>query len=374
MNSPELKRSDARLPNLDGFRALCICSVLFAHSTIVNNFPGDYAGVWGFLWDASLGVRFFFVISGFIITWLLLREADVKTRVNLRGFWVRRSVRILPAYSVFLVALFWIQSLTSWCLSGAGWFGVATFTSNYFDPKQWLPAHLWSLSVEEQFYLLWPFGFVWIRPWERPTLALSVLSCVAASCVMFQWIGGPVPDSPLLGERSFLRKSDSIAIGCAAAIVLRYYPLPLKNLFLHFRLLCLLIIIFLVGFPKALEALRMCPPWHFPGSTAMQAAGLASILLWSQYEPDSKFFRILQWRPLVLLGLWSYSIYLWQQLFSSDARVFGFESYPWWLSFPGWLIPTLLCGMVSYYFIEQPLRRRFRSRTRRSDSVCVTLN
>jgi peptidoglycan/LPS O-acetylase OafA/YrhL len=363
MNSFVMKDRDSRLPNLDGFRGLCICSVLFAHSAIVNNFPREYAGVWGFLWDASLGVRFFFVISGFIITWLLLREADGKARVNLRGFWARRSVRILPAYSVFLIAIFLIQTLTVWRLSGAGWFGVVTFTSNYFDPKQWLPAHLWSLSVEEQFYLLWPFAFVWIRPWDKPAFALAVLSSVVASCILFQWIGGPDPDSPLLRERSFLRKSDSIAIGCAAAIVLRHYPVPLRVVFFQSRPLCILSIIVLVGFPKALEALRMCPPWHFPAATAMQAIGLACILLWSQYEPDAKVFRVLQCRPLVLLGLWSYSIYLWQQLFSADARAFGLQYYPWWLSFPGWLLPSLLCGMVSYYCIEQPLRRSFKSRT-----------
>jgi peptidoglycan/LPS O-acetylase OafA/YrhL len=367
-------KTEARLPNLDGFRAISIGMVLSGHCIGVHGFPQEAAGIWGFISDGQLGVRFFFVISGFIITWLLLAKADEDGGVSLRSFWLRRSIRILPAYAVFLVTLLVLQMSTKWSLSTTGWVGALTFTSNFFDPRQWLPGHLWSLSVEEQFYLIWPFGFVWIRPWERPALALAILSCVVVSCVMFQGIGGPVPDSPLLGERSFLRKSDSIAIGCAAAIVLRYYPSPLRNLFLHFRLWCILSIIFLVGFPKALEALRMCPPWHFPGSTAMQAAGLACILLWSQYEPDARVFRVLQWRPFVLLGLWSYSIYLWQQLFSADARVFGFESYPWWLSFPGWLIPTLLCGMVSYYFIEQPLRQRFRSRTRRSDPVCVTLN
>lgn len=351
-----------RLPNLDGFRAISIGMVLSAHCTQVENFPKNLRGVWGIISSGDLGVRFFFVISGFIITWLLLREAARKGVVSLSGFWARRSVRILPAYAVFVLALVLLQWTTPWHMAPLGWLGVLTFTSDFYHPEHWLPFHLWSLSVEEQFYLLWPLTFAWLRPWNRPRTALVVLASVIVSCIISQWIGGPSPTIRLWSGYFFLRRSDSIALGCIGAIVLWHYRPQLSSFFSRSKGWLIGTMLFAIALPKILEALRLIPPSHFAGSTAIEAVGLIVVLIWSQLEPNHIAFRMLQLRPIVLIGTWSYSIYLWQQVFSSNAATFGLDSTPWWLSFPGWLIPSILFGMASFYLVEQPIRSWYRNR------------
>ena len=338
--------------------------VLGAHCIQLENFPNRIRGSWFFACDGDLGVRFFFAISGFIITWLLLREASRKGFVSLRGFWARRAVRILPAYGAFVLALVFLQWLTPWHLAPLGWLGTLTFTANYCSMGQWLPAHLWSLSVEEQFYLLWPLTFVLLKPWNHPRPAIVVLASVIASCIAAQWTGGPHPTSSLLGGFSFLRRSDSIAFGCMGAILLWHYRSRLSSLFFRNKALLVVATLLAIVCPKILEALRLCPPGHFPGSTAIQGTGLVLMLMWSQLEPLRMPFRVLQFQPIVLIGVWSYSIYLWQQVFSSKAVSFGLSGAPWWLSFPGWLLPTFALGIASFYLIEQPIRSRFRNRKR----------
>ena len=354
--------SENRLPSLDGFRAICICMVLGDHCIELDNFPQYMRGSWFFVSDGGLGVRFFFAISGFIITWLLLLEASRKDIISLKGFWARRAVRILPAYGVFILFLMLLQWMTPWHLAPRGWLGALTFTVNYNSPGQWLPTHLWSLSVEEQFYLLWPLTFVLLKPWRCPRTALIFLSCVVASCVVAQWIGGNHPPSRLLGGYSFLRRSDSIAFGCMGAILLFHYRSYLISLFSRNKVWMLLVMIFVITFPKILEALRLCPPGHFAGSTAIQGVGLVLLLIWSQLEPRHAVFRGLQFKPVVLVGTWSYSIYLWQQVFSSKSAMFGLNHTPWWLTFPLWVIPAIAFGMASFYLIEQPVRLWFKKR------------
>ena len=336
--------------------------MLGAHCIALDNFPDRLKGTWFFVFDGDLGVRFFFAISGFIITWLLLREAAREGSPSLRGFWARRAVRILPAYVTFILALALIQWTTPWHLAPGGWWGALTFTANYNSMEQWLPAHLWSLSVEEQFYLLWPVAFVALKPWSHPRKALVLLSAVSVSCVVFQWMGTVQPTWSLLNGHSFLRRSDSIAFGCIGGVILWHLPARLAALWNRHRTWLVWVTLLVIAFPKLLEALRLCPPSHFPGSTAIQAMGLVSVLLWSQLEPRNVAFRLLQFKPVVLIGTWSYSIYLWQQVFSSRAAVFGFSSTPWWLNFPGWLLPSLVLGMTSFYLIEQPSRSKFRKR------------
>jgi peptidoglycan/LPS O-acetylase OafA/YrhL len=353
---------ESRLPTLDGFRAISIGLVLGAHCADVSNFPSSWRGKWPF--DGGLGVRFFFVISGFIITWLLLREAARDDRISLRGFWLRRAVRILPACGALLLVLVFLQWLTPWHLTPLQWLTTLTFTSNYNVTCPWLPSHLWSLAVEEQFYLLWPITFFLLKPWHRSSPSLLFLGASIIICALFQWIGLD-SRSPLLLEHSFLRCEDSIAFGCMGAILLWHHRPRLASLFQNRRIGMVSLALAAIVVPKALQVLRLCPPGDVPGFTAIQGAGLVLVLLWSQTDQDYPLFRLLQLKPVVLIGLWSYSIYLWQQIFCGNAEVtFGLGFAPWWLKMPGWFVPSFLCGVFSYYCIEQPIRSRFKARRR----------
>ena len=152
-----ITKNSGRLPSLDGLRALSIGLVLFAHSHPPEKFEkvAFYCG--------NLGVRIFFVISGFIITWLLLQEAKSNGGISLKDFYIRRIARIFPAYYTYLAVVFFLDR--AGLLNGGSNIQRILnilFLANY-GPCEGPTGVLWSLGVEEQFYLLWPGVFVIFR-------------------------------------------------------------------------------------------------------------------------------------------------------------------------------------------------------------------
>src|SRR5664280_3750068 len=156
---PPRSKALSRLPSLDGWRAFSIAMVLGSHSTFAAGFPKTWHPLFNLAFDGNLGVRCFFLISGFLITWLMIIEADRSGRVNLRHFYARRALRILPVYFGFLLVIALLQWMTPFVLSRHIWLCNLTFTRNFVE-GDFTTDHLWSLSVEEQFYLLWPGIFL----------------------------------------------------------------------------------------------------------------------------------------------------------------------------------------------------------------------
>ncbi|MGA7539821.1 MAG: acyltransferase, partial [Steroidobacteraceae bacterium] len=145
-----------RISSLDGLRALSITAVLFGHLAGTrgaytfakgSGIPEDFAG---------LGVTVFFVISGFLITTLLLDEERRNGAVSLSNFYARRAVRIVPPFLAFVAAMTAAYSLRWVDFTRLDFATAITWTMNYNPHPAWVFGHLWSLSVEEQFYLLWP--------------------------------------------------------------------------------------------------------------------------------------------------------------------------------------------------------------------------
>src|SRR6185312_10173828 len=169
------------LPALDGIRALAVFVVILYHSGAVQSVPGD------------LGVSAFFVLSGFLITWLLIKELDRTGTVSLRDFYKRRTLRIFPAYYAFVILSLIGDALLhhywSWGIIGAAF----TYTVNYYNAFLGHPttsvAHAWSLAVEEQFYLLWPLLLLILwkkgRAHTRNVLALIVIGVLAWRAVLY---------------------------------------------------------------------------------------------------------------------------------------------------------------------------------------------
>src|ERR1700736_5409290 len=100
-----MEANATRLPSLDGWRALSILLVIGAHSQITAGFPPVLEPIFKWMFDGNLGVHCFFIISGFLITWLMIRESGKRGYVNLRHFYARRAFRILPVYAAFLLAV-----------------------------------------------------------------------------------------------------------------------------------------------------------------------------------------------------------------------------------------------------------------------------
>src|SRR5947209_3439497 len=155
--------SERRIPSLDGLRAISITLVMLSHLLKWKHISVAVLGAYG-----SLGVFIFFVLSGYLITNLLLREYQRTSTISLRDFYLRRAFRIFPAAFVFLVVVIVLyrHQMT--------WFHVAAavlYVANMDITRPWIFGHLWSLSIEEQFYLLWPFA---LKSWYRHRTAIVV--------------------------------------------------------------------------------------------------------------------------------------------------------------------------------------------------------
>ncbi len=356
-----------RLPSLDGLRAVSICLVLGAHSLGVWNCPDWMRPVvkWGF--DGTLGVNVFFIISGFLITWLLIREHERTGGVSLKAFYIRRALRILPIYAAFLGALAVLQATTSFHQPAYVWWANLTFTTNFVIKPVWASGHLWSLAVEEQFYLLWPLLFVILDCQRRPRRALFVLGVpilVAPVARTLNYLGAaPYGLDWLFTDYSFLDRFDGIAIGCASAFLLDRKPHILKAVLIEERHAAACVGLALVSVPYMLKRCFLLATLTVPLAWTCIALGVAVLLLQSVLLGRWSVYAWLNTPVARTLGGLSYSLYVWQQLFCARPEAFGWAPHAW-MGFPLWIASALFAAVISYYLWEKPflsLRARFRT-------------
>ena len=328
-----------RIPSLDGLRAISIALVVAGHWAELR-YHSDIAGAF-----ANLGVRIFFIISGYLITTLLLQEYGKTSTIRLSEFYVRRAYRILPAALAFMLPVFVIfwRDLRWYHMAAA-----ALYLANFDFTHPWYLGHLWSLSVEEQFYFLWP-GV--LKKWHRHRVAI-LLGVVAfaplyrVACHFLQLHGR--------ADETFPAVADILAIGCLLAIfaprlpriklpvaAIMLVPIALVPIYLgraHFHVTALLLLV-------------LWPAMH---------VSIAGLLLHVVQRP----YWILNTPPVAWLGKISYSLYLWQQLF-----VFGTHPRPWYDIFF-----AMAMAAASYYAVEQPMLRlrEKNARERHSRSVLAS--
>jgi peptidoglycan/LPS O-acetylase OafA/YrhL len=348
--------TDRRIPSLDGLRAISIALVLLAHLDGTQGFPSmpflARMGNVGFF-----GVRVFFVISGFLITTLLVNEARTTGRISLKLFYFRRLMRIFPASYVFLAcmggaaAIGWI-TLRPWDLLA----GFAYLT-NYHPDRAWFTGHLWSLSVEEQFYLLWP-GVLALAGVRKGLLVAAAVILGAPAVRVFTVLFLPVSERLAIGE-SFQTVCDALAMGCLLAGYRgELAAIPRYLGFLRSRGFWLV--------PAGVVAafiLSRSAKFGYPIGETLMNAGIALCIDRFVRYPDGVVGRCLNTRPMIFVGNLSYSLYLWQQPFL-NRNVASL-----WTSFPLNLTLAFACAMASYYLVEKPclrwrgrLERRWRGR------------
>lgn len=361
---------DSRLASLDGWRAISVLLVLGGHSGRIFYGPEQWKRL--FLWsEGALGVLFFFVLSGFLITWLLLQERDRSGTISLRHFYIRRALRILPVFCAFMLVVALLQYFTPFRQTALEWVGNLTFTQNFVNSPH-TTAHLWSLSVEEQFYLLWPvvFSFM-IKRGSSPRRLLVWLAApilIAPICRAMGYVSYPESLAPLLRGRSFFSYFDCLAIGCASGILLaevRGRRLG-TNIFQWRPGIVFLAGTVLVLAPYLVEKFhehhKALVIFRVTLMSTFEAIGFALLMVQSVLMPSWGVYRILNWRWVSQIGVLSYSIYIWQQIFCTEPEVFGLARV-WWMTFPGWLVPVFAVSLVTYYGLEKPilrLQKRFR--------------
>lgn len=327
-----------RIPSLDGLRAISVSLVLLGHLARAGRIAPHFLFVY-----ALTGVRMFFVISGYLITTILLNEHRRSSTINLREFYIRRAYRILPAAGVFMfvaTVVFWHE---------LRWLDIAAmflYLMNYDAAWPWMVAHLWSLGVEEQFYFLWPS--VLRKFYSRKTVLLVAILVVSpvfvALCRYFRL--------PSVVYASFPAVADNLAGGCLLAIVGARMP-RIRGW------LASLLLVAVVLIPHYVPASRLGVLLQILVLGPATIASMAGILLHVVQTP----YRILNIAPVVWLGKISYSLYLWQQPFTLQR---GRPAY------------TALFGLglacLSYYLVEQPvlaLREKRAARLSSGGAVAV---
>lgn len=357
MNFPDSLRSLKRLPCLDGWRFVSICFVVLGHSEMMDSFSKSLCFITKWLPNGIHGVSFFFVISGFLITYLLLREKEKTATINLKDFYLRRILRIIPAYACFLVVIYILCVYANLLIPKQSWIALFTYTVNYITPPL-IVSHIWSLSLEEQFYCIWPFIFwIVIAKKNNPRKALVILIIPLIVSPICRVISYTSKNHFPFESRSFLNHFDQLAIGCILSFLTAYYGDRVQGIFRKRKYILTFMAISLIVIPLVLTSHHLLAQMTVPFGLMCNGLGYAILIGLSIFSPNSLLFRWLEYRPIVSIGLMSYSIYLWQQIFWMSPKVFGVDHSLWFLSFPYWLIPVFVIAFLSYNLIEKPFLR-----------------
>ncbi|WHY78354.1 acyltransferase family protein [Neobacillus sp. WH10] len=345
------------LEGLDGLRGLAVLSVIFYHI--------------GFPWASGgfLGVVVFFVLSGYLITDIIMTEWEQRRRINLKNFWIRRARRLLPAMLTMLVIIIgWVslfhhhllEKLQADALAAllyiSNWWYIFHHQS-YFDSFQSpsLLTHFWSLAVEEQFYLFWPlllaFGLRFISKRSILFITLTLIG-ISALTMAILYEPGSDPSRVYYGTDT---RAFSLLIGSALALIwpsqklAAKVPLALRLVLNLIGTIALVVILLMVGLTNQYD------PFLYRGG--MVLLSIASMLLVAVLvHPANSISRVFNFKPLRWIGIRSYGIYLWQYpvliLTSPAINTTGISI--------GRVIFQLTCIIVlaslSWKFIENPIR------------------
>jgi peptidoglycan/LPS O-acetylase OafA/YrhL len=347
-----------RIVSLDGLRAISISMVLIGHAAEPEPRSPVTKWILEVVGDGRFGVYVFFVISGFLITTLLLREEQKTQHISLAHFYLRRAFRILPAYYAFLAAVAWLAARGRVEVDRADLLHAISFTWLYnFRKSHWVLAHTWSLSVEEQFYLVWPLLLIALpRRWAVGAGLTMILMSPVARWALSGAVAGP--------ERRVLyvvsaARIDILMLGSLPAIV---WKSPRFQECLGAALRARLHLI-AVG-----AALLCCTPTteaHFGRlmsalEPTVQAIGAAALVVWTVRSPYTVVGWFVGLLPVRALGWISYSVYLWQQIFLNHDN-----PYPGAMKNLLNVALAISAGCLSYLLIERPFLH-LRARLHRS--------
>jgi peptidoglycan/LPS O-acetylase OafA/YrhL len=330
-------------PQLDGLRGFAILLVIVCH--LLQFDSGMHVGGSGGL--GGLGVLLFFVLSGFLITGLLDREKRQTGRISLSAFYIRRVLRLFPALFCFLAVLVLLIVLgivtdTSWRTLAACLVYVRNLKGQGYST-----AHIWSLSIEEQFYLFWPCIMRLVdRAKALRIAAAGVLAVSVFRMVGIHWQWGSY-DLGAFYERSWYR-FDSMLIGCAIALILSQ-SVRAGKLRTYLSSVALPVALWPAILAWTLWGESVSQVWYLTVQTIFASLILFNLVL----AKESLYLRIFSNPLMGWLGRISYSWYLWQQLFT----VFTSPAWHGLRTFPTNVAASLLIAVASQRFVERPFLR-----------------
>jgi peptidoglycan/LPS O-acetylase OafA/YrhL len=336
----EKPRLGSNIPGLDGLRAISILLVMLSHSGLQNVVPGVF------------GVTIFFFISGFLITSLLVAEHKATNTVSIKRFYLRRILRLYPPLLTYVIVISAIWAVRGFSIDFIGLFGALFYFANYLYaiwPEHVVVygAHLWSLSVEEHFYLFFPLLFV--LGIGRNSTALCLLILVATAVrVIGTHFGATETYTSVATECRY----DTILTGCLTAIavnspgsyrLIRFAAHPIVVIIA----LCVILSTFVVRDPTFRQTFRF----------TIQNIALVPLVLSAVFT--SRYLTakaILNWKPVKWIGVLSYSLYLWHFTLFDFAKA-GLDGAPAVVQYSiGWLL-AFCVAIAIYFLVERPLFR-----------------
>jgi len=336
----DLTAEQGRVDGLDGLRAFAVAGVLMCHTMVLPS---------GFI-----GVDLFFVLSGYLITTILMREHEKAGRLLLGRFYMRRMLRLLPALLVVL-AVFTVydqvirtQSLQSQSIKVLP--AVLFYVGNWVQVAGGVDAldlwgHTWTLAVEEQFYLVWPL-----------VLALALkfgpraAGWVAAALVVLTpvWRIGLVLGGASEGRmRGTDVVADMLMVGCLLSIVMLYRRDLVARVARWLAIPAALFLIVIVVQPVPSQMVLAILPTFLAGASAALIARTVT-------APESLLARAVSWRPLVVIGRLSYAIYLWH--LPVTIALTGHIPNRWLLTLAVTVV-SVPAALGSWVFVEHPILR-----------------
>lgn len=341
-----------KLLSLDGLRAISIIFVLIAHFYIGNYYiDNSHIGV--------IGVHIFFVISGFLITTLLLKEKLNLGTINLKKFYIRRFFRIIPVVYLFILVLFILNYFFNLNIIDNSFYTSLSFTKNYPISNRgddWWSSHLWSLSVEEQFYIIFSFfiSSLSIKSYKKLVLLLIPVITIAQFIIQNSEYVGILYTNRILHiliNVISIIFNDGIKVILIGSYLACIYFESSSSRFFNFDYInknkFSTLILFTLAIIFGISTYHFFKVPYLPDIIFSFIIGYVIIL---NLNDNNIFSKFLNNKVIFKIGVLSFSLYIWQQLFThkqpwKDTFLYGDSKF-----FN--LISLLMVSLISYYFYE----------------------
>lgn len=342
MDQFHAKLSGGRIPGLDGIRTVAVFLVILFHFGFKNI-------------NGALGVEMFFTLSGFLITWLLLKEVERTGTVSFKKFYKRRTLRIFPAFYAYLLFGLVVHFVRGHEIPWRSVVASSLYLQNYNlalirSPDDFL-SHAWSLGIEEQFYLLWPavvykLGYD-LRRLNRFLIAVIGLTWIHRGLLYFVfdvWSG--------YLYCAFDTRMDQLAVGCLLAVSVQRRALGglwrWATSHWYLSVLTMLLLAASAGFHQT-------HAYRYTVAYAVEPILTAVLIVQVVSLSEAGVCRVFNWGPMSYLGRISYSLYLYQELTLFTARRLA-AGLPLVVQFGFAVAVTVGFAMASFYLIEQRFR------------------
>lgn len=340
-----------RIKSIDGLRAVAILIVIVSHLFVSSNVDIRFKETINLFIDGNIGVRLFFVISGFLITYLLLLEKAKNGSINFANFYIRRFLRISPVFYSYLFVLVVFRYFGLVNPSSSNLLVSLLYVENFhLVQPMWLTTHSWSLAVEEQFYFIWPailkFGRIQKFGWKQLILVFVV-------GIIMRSMHYKYTELSRFFLAPFLMHADILFLGCYVGYQYFHHREKVELFFRSFNKIWLVVGIFILWFFTRMEFHPIYDIIFIPISAIFVGCICSFYLLYFIINTEGTFGKMLNSGLLTFIGKISYSLYVWQQLFLGSAPLLS-NRIRWIAFFPQNIFLTFIAAITSFYVIEKP--------------------